>query len=70
MPLISIRDNAKRDSPIGFHGLSITSFNCRNRLRHALLLLFGLILDNKWIGNLCDSLGGAEGKGETARARR
>lgn len=29
------------------------SFNCRDRLRHALLLLFGLILDNKWELEIC-----------------
>lgn len=45
--IISIQNNG--ETHIGFT-IIYYSFNCRDRLRHALFLLFGLFLDNKWIG--------------------
>lgn len=58
--LMSIRSSTKCcDSlieDIEIHSVIYYSFNCRKRLRHTLFLLFALILDNKWIAKIYDSI--------------
>lgn len=41
---------------IEIHSVIYYFFNCRKRLRHTLFLLFALILDNKWIAKIYDSI--------------